>query len=42
MSQFTIEDIARIANVSCSTVSRVLNDHPSVRPLVRDRVRGVI
>ncbi len=42
MSQFTIEDIARLASVSRSTVSRVLNDHPSVRPSVRDRVLGVI
>jgi DNA-binding LacI/PurR family transcriptional regulator len=42
MSQFTIEDIARLASVSRSTVSRVLNDHPSVRPSVRDRVRSVI
>ncbi len=42
MSQFTIEDIARLACVSRSTVSRVLNDHPSVRPTVRDRVWSVI
>jgi DNA-binding LacI/PurR family transcriptional regulator len=42
MPQFTIEDIARLASVSRSTVSRVLNDHPSVRPSVRDRVRSVI
>ncbi len=42
MSQFTIEDIARLASVSRSTVSRVLNDHPSVRPGVRDRVWSVI
>ncbi len=42
MSQFTIEDIARMASVSRSTVSRVLNDHPSVRPSVRDRVLSVI
>jgi DNA-binding LacI/PurR family transcriptional regulator len=42
MSQLTIEDIARLASVSRSTVSRVLNDHPSVRPTVRDRVLSVI
>lgn len=42
MSQLTIEDIARLARVSRSTVSRVLNDHPSVRPEVRDRIWGVI
>lgn len=42
MPQLTIEDIARLAGVSRSTVSRVLNDQPSVRPAVRDRVQGVI
>jgi LacI family transcriptional regulator len=38
----TIEEIARLAEVSRSTVSRVLNNHPSVRPAVRDRVLSVI
>lgn len=38
----TIEHIAELARVSRSTVSRVLNDHPSVRPDVRSRVREVI
>lgn len=38
----TIEDIASLAAVSRSTVSRVLNNHPSVRPAVRDRVLQVI
>ncbi|HEU4323993.1 MAG TPA: LacI family DNA-binding transcriptional regulator [Roseiflexaceae bacterium] len=38
----TIEQIAQIAEVSRSTVSRVLNEHPSVRPEVRDRVLRVI
>jgi LacI family transcriptional regulator len=42
MSQLTIEDIARLAGVSRSTVSRVLNNQPSVRPAVRDRVQEVI
>ncbi|HZR38943.1 MAG TPA: LacI family DNA-binding transcriptional regulator [Ktedonobacteraceae bacterium] len=42
MSQLTIEDIAELAGVSRSTVSRVLNDHPSVRPGVRDRVWQII
>lgn len=42
MPQLTIEDIARLAGVSRSTVSRVLNSHPSVRPAVRDRVQEVI
>ncbi|MBX0329484.1 LacI family transcriptional regulator [Oscillochloris sp. ZM17-4] len=38
----TIEEIARLADVSRSTVSRVLNNHPSVRPHVRERVLEVI
>src|SRR5258708_3380017 len=42
MSQLTIEDIARLAGVSRSTVSRVINDQPSVRPAVRERVQAVI
>src|SRR5690242_2883905 len=38
----TIEQIAEIAEVSRSTVSRVLNNHPSVRQAVRDRVLQVM
>src|SRR5438270_13462145 len=38
----TIEHIAALAQVSRSTVSRVLNNHPSVRPTVRERVLEVI
>jgi LacI family transcriptional regulator len=38
----TIEHIATLAEVSRSTVSRVLNNHPSVRPSVRERVLQVI
>lgn len=38
----TIEHIASLADVSRSTVSRVLNNHPSVRPSVRERVLQVI
>jgi LacI family transcriptional regulator len=41
-STLTIEEIAQLAAVSRSTVSRVLNNHPSVRPAVRDRVLRVI
>jgi LacI family transcriptional regulator len=37
-----LEEIARLAGVSRSTVSRVVNDHPSVRPAVRERVRRII
>lgn len=35
-------DVARIAGVSHQTVSRVLNDHPHVRPDTRDRVLAAI
>lgn len=38
----TIHDVARLADVGIGTVSRVLNDHPSVRPATRERVRAVI
>ena len=35
----TIIDIAKLADVSFKTVSRVLNDHPRVAPELRERVR---
>lgn len=38
----TLEQIAELAGVSRSTVSRVINDHPNVRPEVRERVWQVI
>lgn len=38
----TLEDIAKQAGVSRSTVSRVVNDSPNVRADVRQRVLGVI
>jgi LacI family transcriptional regulator len=38
----TLEDIARKAGVSRSTVSRVVNGHPNVRDEVRERVWSVI
>ncbi len=38
----TLEQIGKRAGVSRSTVSRVLNDHPDVRPEVRARVEAVI
>jgi LacI family transcriptional regulator len=38
----TLEDIARKAGVSRSTVSRVVNDQPNVRDEVRQRVWEVI
>jgi LacI family transcriptional regulator len=40
--KLTLEDIGRLAGVSRSTVSRVINDKGSVSPDVRDRVREVI
>lgn len=38
----TIADVARAARVSRATVSRVLNDHPYVRPEVRRAVRAAM
>lgn len=38
----TLEAIGKLAGVSRSTVSRVLNDHPDVRPEIRVRVEAVI
>jgi DNA-binding LacI/PurR family transcriptional regulator len=35
-------DVARVAGVSHQTVSRVLNDHPNVKPATRDRVIAAI
>ena len=42
MPDLTLEDIAKQAGVSRSTVSRVVNDHPNVREDVRRRVLDVI
>lgn len=42
MKRLTLEEIGRIAGVSRSTVSRVINDHPNIRPAVRQRVEDVI
>ena len=38
----TLEEVAKLAGVSRSTVSRVVNDHPNVRPEVREQVWQVI
>ena len=38
MGSVTIKDIARIAGVSCATVSRVLNGSPTVAPELRDKI----
>ena len=37
-----IRDVARVAGVSYQTVSRVLNDSPSIRPETLQRVRDAI
>ncbi|MHB8085391.1 MAG: LacI family DNA-binding transcriptional regulator [Dehalococcoidia bacterium] len=42
MSDLTLEDVAKRAGVSRSTVSRVINDHPNVSEVVRKRVLKVI
>lgn len=38
----TINDVAYLARVSKKTVSRVINNSPSVRPDTRDQVNGII
>ena len=38
----TLDEIAKLAGVSRTTASRVLNDRPNVRPEVRERVWQVI
>jgi DNA-binding LacI/PurR family transcriptional regulator len=38
----SIRDVARLADVSHQTVSRVLNDHPSIRPETRARVLEIM
>jgi LacI family transcriptional regulator len=40
--KLTIRQIAKLAGVSRSTVSRVLNDHPNVSPQTRERVLQVV
>ncbi len=38
----TLEQIAKLAGVSRSTVSRVINNHPNVRPEVREHVWRIV
>jgi LacI family transcriptional regulator len=38
----TLEEVARLIGVSRSTVSRVINNHPNVRPETRERVQRAI
>lgn len=42
MKRWTLEEIGKLAGVSRSTVSRVINDHPNIRPHIRERVLKVI
>jgi len=42
MSEVTIRDVAKAAGVGVGTVSRVLNNHPSVRESTRKKVEGAI
>lgn len=42
MSNFTLEEIGKLAGVSRSTVSRVINNHPNVSEQVRKKVEQVI
>ncbi|MFJ7362738.1 LacI family DNA-binding transcriptional regulator [Peribacillus frigoritolerans] len=42
MKRVTTEDVAKIAGVSQSTVSRVLNDYPYMKKNTRDKVLAVI
>ncbi|GAB5518728.1 MAG: LacI family DNA-binding transcriptional regulator [Rhodothermales bacterium] len=42
MKKITIDDVAALAHVSRSVVSRVLNNHPNVSQEARDRVLKVI
>lgn len=42
MNKLTLEQIGKLAGVSRSTVSRVINNQASVKPEVRQRVRSVI
>ena len=39
MKKVTVRDVAALAGVSSSTVSRVLNDHPTISPKTQKIVR---
>ena len=38
----TIKDVAKLAGVSISTVSRVINDHPDVKDETREKILKII
>jgi LacI family transcriptional regulator len=42
VNKLTLDDIAKQAGVSRSTVSRVINNHPNVKKEVRERILSVI
>lgn len=42
MKRWTVRDVARVAGVSPATVSRVLNNHPSVAPELARRVHDAV
>ena len=42
MKVYTIKDIAAMAGVSVTTVSRVLNHRPDVNPATREKVEKII
>jgi LacI family transcriptional regulator len=42
MTKYTIKDIAKIAGVGVGTVSRVINNNPSVKAATREKVMKVI
>ena len=42
MANLTIKDIARISGCSVSTISRVINDRPDVRPETKEHVLKVM
>lgn len=42
MRKFNLKEIAKLAGVSKSTVSRVLRDEPRVSPITRERIKTII
>lgn len=42
MDTITIKDIAKIAGVGVSTVSRALNNHPDINPETREKIMRVV